>query len=317
MDERLERLDRDAVTLALAHAGCVAAGEEAEELLAAADDTVDLRRMVERRLTGEPLAWITGRTVFCGIDVAVDPGIYVPRWQSEPLARLVVELLAPDGVGVDLCTGSGAIAMVMQADRPGARVVATEIDPVAVRCARRNGVAVYRGHLDRALPPDLAAGVDVMTGVLPYVPDDALHLLPRDVQRFEPRVALDGGRGGLESVTSVVGSSPSWLRPGGWLALEVGGDQVPRWRRCSRPPGTGRSASSRTPMAIRGPSTDSSRAAGRRAPALRTRCGHHRSDRDQSTLFGGGAGEPTSIWMSTWEPRTMAPGSPSNRFPST
>jgi len=183
--------------------------------------------MVERRRTGEPLAWITGRTDFCGLDVAVEPGVYVPRWQSEPLARLAAALLPPDGVGVDLCTGSGAVAMVMQARRPGAQVVATEIDPVAVRCARQNGVVVYPGHLDAALPGEMATGVDVMTGVLPYVPDVALHLLPRDVQRFEPRVALDGGPDGLVPITSVVTSSPSWLREGGWLALEVGGDQVP------------------------------------------------------------------------------------------
>jgi release factor glutamine methyltransferase len=220
-------LDGDAVIRILAGAGCVAAVEEAGELLAAAADDADLRRMVERRTTGEPLAWITGRTVFCGLDVAVDPGVYVPRWQSEPLARLAAGLLPAAGVGVDLCTGSGALAMVMQAARPGARVVGTEIDPVAVRCARRNGVVVHQGHLDAALPPELRSGVDVMAGVLPYVPDDALHLLPRDVQDFEPRAALDGGPAGLAAVAPVVGSSPSWLRPGGWLALEVGGEQFP------------------------------------------------------------------------------------------
>ena len=222
-----EHFDRAGVTRALARAGCVAADEEAEELLVAAEDAAGLRRMVERRLTGEPLAWITGRTVFCGLAVAVDPGVYVPRWQSEPLARLAAQLLPPTGVGVDLCTGAGAVAMVMQATRPRARVVATEIDPAAVGCARRNGVVVYPGHLDRPLTPDLVSAVDVMAGVLPYVPDDALHLLPRDVLAFEPRVALDGGREGLESVASVVESSPRWLRAGGWLALEVGGDQVP------------------------------------------------------------------------------------------
>ncbi len=224
MEDPLNRAD---LVRALAGAGCVAAEEEAEELLVAAGGGFDLQRMVERRLTGEPLAWITGRTSFCGLDVAVDPGVYVPRWQSEPLARLAAELLPPSGLGVDLCTGSGALALVMQASRPRARVVATEIDPLAVRCARRNGVTVYQGHLDRALPSELVSQVDVMTAVVPYVPDDALHLLPGDVVRFEPLAALDGGRDGLESVASVVGSSPSWLRPGGWLALEVGGDQVP------------------------------------------------------------------------------------------
>ncbi len=218
--------DRATVILALTGAGCVAADEEAEELLAAAGDATALHGMLERRLTGEPLAWITGRTAFCGLDVVVEPGVYVPRWQSEPLARLAAELLPTSGIGVDLCCGSGALAMVMQAARPAARVVATEIDPVAVRCARRNGVVVHRGDLDTALPMELASEVDVMTGVLPYVPHDALHLLPRDVRHFEPLVALDGGPQGLVPITSVVIASPSWLRRGGWLVLEVGGDQV-------------------------------------------------------------------------------------------
>jgi len=222
-----DAVDRAAITTALALAGCVAAEEEADELLAAAGDARDLRSMVTRRLTGEPLAWITGRTVFCDLEVTVDPGVYVPRWQSEPLARLAAHLLPPTGVGVDLATGSGAIAMVMQAARPGARVVATEIDPVAVRCARRNGVVVHPGHLDRPLPAVLASEVDVLCGVLPYVPSDALRLLPRDVLAFEPRAALDGGDGGLDAVAAVVRGSRRWVRSGGWLALEVGGDQVP------------------------------------------------------------------------------------------
>ncbi len=219
--------DRATVTDALTRAGCVAAEEEADELMAASAAGRDLAGMVARRLTGEPLAWIIGHTTFCGLEVTVDPGVYVPRWQSEALARLAADLLPPAGIGVDLATGSGAVAMVMQAARPGARVVATEIDPVAVRCARRNGVVVYPGHLDRPLPPSLAARVDVLGAVLPYVPSDALHLLPRDVVAFEPRVALDGGTAGLDLVAAVVRSSRDWLRPGGWVVFEVGTDQVP------------------------------------------------------------------------------------------
>ncbi len=222
-----ETVDRAAVVAALARAGCVAAEEEAAELMAVADGPGALGRMVDRRRTGEPLAWITGRTVFCGLEVAVDPGVYVPRWQSEPLARRAAQLLPPTGVGVDLATGSGAVAAVMAAARPEARVLATELDPAAVRCARRNGVDVRPGHLDRPLPPDLAGRVDVLCGVLPYVPTGALGLLPRDVLAFEPRVALDGGPDGLRAVAAVVASSARWVRPGGWLLLEVGGDQVP------------------------------------------------------------------------------------------
>ncbi len=210
----------------LEEAGCVAAAEEADELVAAARHGDHLDEMVSRRVRGEPLAWITGTVVFCGLDVAVEPGTYVPRWQSERLARRAAQLLPPDGLGVDLCTGSGAIAMVMASGRPGARVVGTEIDPGAARCARGQGVEVYEGSLCEPLPDELAGQVDVMTGVLPYVPTDALHLLPRDVQQFEPRRALDGGRRGLAVVSVAVTTSPRWLKRGGWLLLEIGDDQV-------------------------------------------------------------------------------------------
>ena len=219
-------LDRSSVIRSLRSAGCVAAEDEADELLWAARSGRPLRPMVARRRSGEPLAWITGRTGFCGLEVIVEPGVYVPRWQSERLATSAADLLPSDGLAVDLCTGSGAVAMVMASARPDARVVATELDPVAVHCARRNGVLVYEGSLTEPLPADLASRVDVMTGVLPYVPTEALHLLPPDVQRFEPLAALDGGKGGLALLSEVVRGSGGWLRTGGWLLLETGSDQV-------------------------------------------------------------------------------------------
>lgn len=219
-------LNLASVTSALETAGCIAAAEEAELLIRAADGGGELQRMVARRVTGEPLAWVVGSASFCGLDVPIEPGVYVPRWQSEPLALMAARLLLPAGLGVDLCTGAGAIAMVMRAARPDARVVATEIDPLAANCARRNGVVVYEGDLDQPLPSELVSQVDVMVGVLPYVPNEAFHLLPRDVQRFEPRRALVGGEGGLELVSTVVRRSPRWIRGGGWLLLEVGGDQI-------------------------------------------------------------------------------------------
>ena len=204
----------------------MAADEEAAELVVAAPDDATLRALVDRRVSGEPLAWITGTARFCGLDLQVDPGVYVPRWQSETLARRAADLLPTYGTAVDLCTGSGAVALVMQTARPTAGVVATERNPRAAACARRNGVDVREGHLFDPLPQDLAGVVDVLVGVVPYVPDDALHLLPRDVMAFEPREALAGGIDGLEVVNEVVDGSGRWVRPGGWLLLEVGGDQV-------------------------------------------------------------------------------------------
>src|ERR1700724_4140318 len=115
-------MHNDSTTLAavLSRAGFIAAQEEADELLASAAGDVELLdSLVARRLTGEPLAWITGRISFCGLEIRVDPGVYVPRWQSEPLARRAVERLPATGVAIDLCTGSGAIARVLSAERPG------------------------------------------------------------------------------------------------------------------------------------------------------------------------------------------------------
>ncbi len=183
-------------------------------------------RFVARRITGEPLAWVVGSVVFCGLRVKVHPGVYVPRWQTEALARRAAALLPPDGTAVDLCTGAGAVACVLQAACPSATVVATDIDPVAVDCARDNGVDARVGDLDGSLPTRLLGAVDVLVAVVPYVPTEALAFLPRDVVAFEPRLALDGGDGGLRLLSAVVARSRRWLRPGGWLLLELGGDQA-------------------------------------------------------------------------------------------
>ena len=127
----------------LSEAGFVAAEEEARELSErAAGDLELLDALVRHRLTGEPLAWITGRASFCGIEIRVDPGVYVPRWQSEPLARRAVERLPAAGTAIDLCTGSGAIAKVLSIQQPEALVLATDLDQLAVACATANGVAV-------------------------------------------------------------------------------------------------------------------------------------------------------------------------------
>jgi release factor glutamine methyltransferase len=109
---------------------------------------------------------------------------------------------------------------------PTARVIATELDRAAVHCARGNGVEVFEGFLDDPLPREFEHRVDVLTAVVPYVPTDSLRLLPRDVQAFEPRLALDGGIDGIELLTEVARRSTTWLRSGGWLLLELGGDQA-------------------------------------------------------------------------------------------
>ncbi len=205
----------------LARGGFVAAEEEADELIAAADgDAGRLEELVARRETGEPLAWITGTTTFCGLTLAVRPGVYVPRPQTELLAERAAALRP--AVAIDVCTGCGAIAAVLR--RAGARVVATDLSQAAVACAKDNGVDAVVG--------DLLAGIelraDVITAVVPYVPSGELGLLHRDTLAFEDELAYDGGPDGTALLQRVVDQARARLRPGGALLLELGGDQPGR-----------------------------------------------------------------------------------------
>jgi release factor glutamine methyltransferase len=215
------------LTTRLSRAGFIAAQDEAKELLArAAGDSHLLDSLVARRLTGEPLAWVTGSTSFCGIEIRVHPGVYVPRWQSEPLARRAVDFLPAAGVAIDLCTGSGAIARTLMVNRPGAQVVATEIDERAVASAAANGVEVYRGDLFDPLPRTLEGRVDVIVAVVPYVPTPELPLLQRDTFAFESALSYDGGPDGTDILRRVLRESPRFLRRGAALLLELGGNQA-------------------------------------------------------------------------------------------
>jgi release factor glutamine methyltransferase len=218
--------ERKRVVRALAEAGCVDPRSEADALLQASGEGVGpTEELIGRRLRGEPLAWITGSVRFCGVRVRVDPGVFVPRPHTQALARRAISLLPETGIAVDLCTGSGAIAAVVRSAHPRADVVATDVDPAAVACARRNGVPALVGDLDEPLVPRLRGRVDVMTAVVPYVPTEELHLLPRDVLANEPRRALDGGRRGTTVLRRAAEAAARWLRPGGSVLLELGGDQ--------------------------------------------------------------------------------------------
>ena len=215
-----------ALTRRLAQAGFIAAEEEADLLTRSAEgDSSRLELLLQRRLTGEPLAWITGRTEFCGLELLVDRGVYVARWQTEPLARLAAQRLPVQGTAIDLSTGSGAIARVLMTSRPAARVVATDLDEAAVACARRNGVDAYHGDLFNPLPAGLEGDTDVVVAVVPYVPSAELALLQRDTLRFESPLAYDGGGDGTEILKAVISESTRFLRPGGRLLLEIGGHQ--------------------------------------------------------------------------------------------
>jgi release factor glutamine methyltransferase len=219
--------DRDALTDLLAREGFLAADEEAVALLASASgDVALLETLVHRRLTGEPLAWIVGHTIFCDLTVRVDHGVYVPRWLTEPLARRAAERLPAAGVAVDVCTGSGAIAMTLAAAHRLARVVGADLDERAVICATANGVEAFRGDLFAPLPAALRKRVDVVVGVVPYVPTPELPLLQRDTFTFESTLAYDGGADGTLILWRVLDQARQWLRNGGAVLLELGGDQA-------------------------------------------------------------------------------------------
>jgi release factor glutamine methyltransferase len=210
----------------LGAAGCVAPFEEADELIEAAHgNECLLRRLLARRVAGQPLAWVTGSVIFAGHRILIDPGVYVPRHQTELLLRRAIQLLPDGGLAVDLCTGSGAIAVGLARARPTARIVGTDIDPAACRCATDNGVEVFLGSLADPLPDELRGHVDLVTGVVPYVPSSEIAYLPRDVREHEPLLALDGGPGGTRVLEEAVWTGSTLLRSGGTLLLELGGDQ--------------------------------------------------------------------------------------------
>ena len=209
----------------LASKGFVAAEEEATELLTAANgDLRVLQSLVDRRLTGEPLAWIVGSERFYGLRVLVGSGVYVPRPHSEELVRRAVLRLPRNGTAIDLCTGSGALAAALQYHRTDVTVVASDVDERAVACARANNVDAHVGDL---FDPFENRRVDLVMGVLPYVPTDKLSLLQRDTFAHESPRSYDGGPGGLDVVKRALRESVRHLLPGGVVLFEIGAGQLP------------------------------------------------------------------------------------------
>lgn len=211
-------------------AGCVFAEEEASLLVSAADSSDELAAMVDRRAAGLPLEHILGWVQFGGLRIAVDPGVFVPRRRTELLAGRAAAVAFPGAVVVDLCCGSGAVGAAVVAALGHAQLFAVDLDPAAVRCARRNvaagGGRVYVGDLFEPLPETLRGRVDVLVACAPYVPTDAVGLLPPEARVHEPRSALDGGADGLDVVRRIATEAPRWLAPGGHVLVETGEGQV-------------------------------------------------------------------------------------------
>ena len=188
--------------------------------------------MVDRRIAGLPLEHVVGWAGFCGLRVAVDPGVFVPRRRTEFLARQAAALARPGAVVVDLCCGSGAVGAVVAASAGEIELHAVDIDPAAVRCAQRNLAGadglVYEGDLYQPLPDAIRGRVSILVANVPYIPTDAIRLLPAEARLHEPRVALDGGPDGLEVLRRVASAAPLWLAAGGHLLIEASERQAPQ-----------------------------------------------------------------------------------------
>ena len=211
-------------------AGCVFAEDEARLLMEAARTPAELDAMVGQRAAGLPLEQVVGWAEFCGLRIAVAPGVFVPRRRTEFLVRQAVPLTRPGAVIVDLCCGAGAIGAALAAAVDRAAVHAADIDPAAVRCARQNlpGGHVYQGDLYAPLPAGLRGRVAVLAANVPYVPSEQIAFLPPEARAHEPRTALDGGADGLDMLRRVAAGAAGWLAPGGHLLSEISDRQVPQ-----------------------------------------------------------------------------------------
>ena len=191
-------------------------------------------RMIARRATGEPVQLITGHAVFRGLEIVARPGVFVPRDSTEYLAEQAVRRLhgRRRPVAVDLATGGGTVALAIANEVRGVRVFGTDISLTAVRVARENAEALHlratfiKGDLFGGLPARLERLVDVITLHPPYVARDELLELPEEIRRFEPVHTLsDRSPDGLGLVGRAASEGPRWLRPGGWLLIEVSPDR--------------------------------------------------------------------------------------------
>lgn len=201
-------------------------------------------RLVARRAEGEPVPYIKGYTEFRGIELRVVPGVFVPRDSSEFLAEQAVRRLRrrKKPVHVDLATGGGTIALAVADEVPKAAVYGADVSKDAIKLARRNAkdldldVRFVVADLFDGLPRKLRGGVDVITLHPPYVARDEIDTLPEEIRDWEPVHTLtDRSVDGLGLIRRTVEEAPTWLRPGGWLLMEVDPDRgrevMPVYRR--------------------------------------------------------------------------------------
>ena len=193
------------------------------------------RALIQRRIAGEPTQYLVGYKQFYNRRIAVDPRVLIPRPETELLIEGVLRLFAPDATAqaLDLCTGSGCIAVTLAAERKGFFVTAVDLSPDACEVARGNAeklgvrerVKVLQGDLFAPLPA--GEKFALITANAPYVKTGELKGLQKEVQK-EPVLALDGGPEGLDVIQRIADGANAWLADGGLLALEIGDAQGPQ-----------------------------------------------------------------------------------------
>ena len=195
--------------------------------------------LLQRRLAREPVAYITGTQEFWSLDFAVTPDVLIPRPDTERLVEVALLCTAklaavkPPQI-VDLCTGSGAVAVSLARELPLAQIYATDISPAALALARRNAeahqvatrVQYFAGDLFHAMVSPPEDGFDLIVSNPPYVRRGEIATLEPEVSRWEPRAALDGGSDGLDFYRRIVASAPEYLVEQGALALEIGANMA-------------------------------------------------------------------------------------------
>lgn len=219
--------EADAVLLAAHVLGDVSPGEARAAALRGDATPQGFMELVRQRAERVPVQWITGQCDFASVTLAVGPGVFVPRPETEAMvAEVLTQLQADDGTGlmvVDLCSGSGAVACAIADALPAAQVSAVEVSDAAVSWTRRNaaeyGVTVIQGDAGGGLPLPVGE-VDVVVANPPYIPPGAVPTDP-EVHRHDPPEALyGGGTDGLAVPRSVVAQAARLLRPGGLFAME-------------------------------------------------------------------------------------------------
>jgi release factor glutamine methyltransferase len=218
------------LTVRLRAAGCVFAEEEARLLVGTGATAEALAAMVDQRVAGLPLEHVLGWVDFCGLRLAVGPGVFVPRQRSAFLVGCAARLTPAGATVLDLCCGCGALGAALAHEVGPVELHASDISGKAVELARRNLAALaaelYVGDLFAPLPVALRGRVTTLLCNTPYVPSSRLGTLPPEAREHEPLISLDGGEDGLELQRRVAGQAHGWLAPGGHLLFEVGEAQA-------------------------------------------------------------------------------------------